>query len=86
MRRVTIKYGVPHGPILCPFLFLLYINDLLLGINTDFKLTLYGDDTSVLIFGNNMHETQVKLSVVLNMLNYWFTNNGLSLNLKKTKL
>jgi hypothetical protein len=59
-------------------------SDLTLEINTDFKLTLYTDDTSVIIFGNNMHETQAKLSIVLNTLYYWFTSNGLSLNLKKT--
>lgn len=82
----TIKYGVPQGSILGPLLLLLYSNDLPLETNTDFKLTLYADDTSVLIFSNNMHETQAKLSIVSNILNYWFTSNGLSLNLKKTKL
>jgi hypothetical protein len=61
-------------------------NALSLGINTDFKLTLYADDTSVLIFGNNTHEIQAKSDIVLNSLNYWFTSNGLSLNLKKTKM
>jgi hypothetical protein len=53
---------------------------------TDFKLMLYMDDTSILIFGTNVHETQAKLRIVLNTLHYWFTSNGLSLNLKKTKL
>jgi hypothetical protein len=33
-----------------------------------------------------MHETQAKLHIVSNTLNCWFTNNGLSLSLKKTKL
>jgi hypothetical protein len=31
-----------------------------------------------------MHEIQPKLSIVFNYLKYWFTNNGLSLNLKET--
>jgi hypothetical protein len=62
------------------------VSDLPLEINTDFKLMLYTDDTGALIFYNNMHETQAKLSTVLNTLNYLFTSNGVSLNLKKTKL
>jgi hypothetical protein len=82
----TVKYGVPQGQILGPLLFLLYISDLPLGINTDVKLTLHMDDTSVLIFRNNVHKTQAKLNIILNTLNNWFTNNCLYLDLKKTKL
>jgi hypothetical protein len=64
---------------------MLYINDLSLEINTDIKLLLYADDTSVLVSGNNMHEIEAKSRILLNTLNHWFTN-GLSLNLKQTKV
>jgi hypothetical protein len=33
-----------------------------------------------------MHEIQAKSRIVLNTLNHAFTSNGLSLNLKKTKV
>jgi hypothetical protein len=60
--------------------------ELSLGLNTDIKLLLYADDTSVLVSGDNIHEIQTKFSHVLNSLNLWFTRNGLSLNMKKTKV
>jgi hypothetical protein len=72
--------------VLGPLLFLIYINDLPLGMNTDYKITLYADNTSVLISGSNTHELQVRSDKALNTLKYWFANNGLSLNLTKTKI
>jgi hypothetical protein len=50
-------------------LFLLYINDLLLGIYIDTKLLLYGDDTSLLISGSNVQEGQSKYVIALNSIN-----------------
>ena len=82
----TIKNGVPHDSILSPLLFLLYINDLPLGINIDCKLLLYTDDTSILIFGPNFHEVQSKSLNALDSINKWCMTAGPSLNLKKTKI
>jgi hypothetical protein len=81
----TIKSGVPQGSVLGLLLFVLYINDLPLGINTDTKLLLYADDTSVLMSGTNIQELQTKSVIALDNINNWLMRNGLSLNLKKKK-
>lgn len=81
-----IKRGVRQGSILGPLLFLLYITDLPLGINTDSKPLIYADDTSVLLTGNRLNNLQIKSVTVLNSMSKWFTVTGLSLNLDETKV
>jgi hypothetical protein len=65
-------------------LFLLYINDLPSAVNTDNKVLLYADDTSMLVSGTNNDEIQFRPRPMLNSLSHWFTCNGLSINVMKT--
>ena len=44
--ELPIQGGVPHGSVLGPILFILYVNDLV-NIFTDCNFTMYADDTNL---------------------------------------
>jgi hypothetical protein len=79
-----ISHGVPQGSILGPLLFLIYINDLPLALNTMSFSTLFADDTSVIISNPEPIVFHDRLTEVLKNLNIWFNTNLLFLNVSKT--
>ena len=52
---MPVRAGVPQGSILGPLLFLVYINDLLIGIESNARI--FADDTSLFKISSNNHES-----------------------------
>lgn len=78
----VVKQGVPQGSILGPLLFLVYINDL--PNITQHKITLFADDCSIVVCGNNPSTYEYELNKVFQDVNVWLANNKLKVNLNKT--
>ena len=57
---LNISCGVPQGSILGPLFFIIYINDLHQQVNS-LHITLYADDTNLLISGDNIENTILEL-------------------------
>ena len=79
----NVTCGVPHGSILGPLLFLIYVNDMSGAINE--KILLYADDTAILICDKHANTIEARLGTALETVSVWLINNKLSLHLGKTE-
>lgn len=75
--------GVPAGCILSATLFLIFINDITVGLN-DVKVLMYADDLK--IYGKIESISDVaKMQVALNIIEQWCVRNRLKMNVEKLK-
>ena len=78
---LSVICGVPQGSTLGPLLFLLYINDLASASN--FYVSLFADDTCLLLSHKNMIILEHQCNTELVHINNWFLANKLTANLTK---
>lgn len=73
--------AVPQGGVLSANLFIIYTNDIIHA--TNMKLSIYADDTCMIIaIDENSYNTQAKIE--LKNIMTWFTSNNSLLNIEKT--
>ena len=79
-----ITDGDPHRSVLCPLLFLIYVNDLPKTVNDKTVPILYADDTSIIVKSLNSKDFQTNMVTAFNCVNKWFKVNLLSIYGDKT--
>ena len=80
----AVVSGVPHGTVLGPILFLIYINDITRNVESQSKL--FADDMKVYKALRSVHEDTQILQDDLNALEQWSTDWQLSFNTTKCEV
>ena len=78
-----ISCGVPEGSILCPLLFLIYINDMKQAVSSD--LLLYADDCRLVFQHKHVTKIETQLNSDFSNLCEWFLDNKLSIHFGEDK-
>ena len=81
----SITLAVPQGSILGPLLFNVYLNSLPNAVKKT-RMILYADDAVLFYDPSTREELQTTLEREFTEISNWYTDNSLTINVKKTKL
>ena len=84
-ESISVLSGVPQGSILGPLLFVLFINDIYVGIDKATSICLYSDDTKIWRKINSEDDCR-QLQKDINTLHNWSIKNKMRFNATKCKV
>ena len=82
---IDVLSGVPQGSILGPLLFILFINDIYMGLDNDTNIGLYADDTKIWRNIYSEHDCAI-LQKDINTLYDWSIKNRMHFHPEKCKI
>ena len=72
-------FGVPHGSVIGPIMFIIFMNDIV-KCSDELKYSMYADDACVWSANNNLQDSFAIMNRELIKINKWMSNNCLTLN------